>query len=459
MCRTVFGSGVQGVNTMVVSVRDDRPATISPLLVAVFEQFDQARIIYCLLRGHEEVLTGAIDGDVDLLVAAKQFSQMRSELERLGFVALARWGQSPHHFCIGYDESNDLWIKLDIMTQLAYGRPIPALRTDLAADCLSKRVRSGVAFVLPAAEEFLTLLLHCLLDKGLIEPGYQARLANLACQIGDDWAMAALVGRCFPAAVSWAQIKQAIVRADWPALLTLRAAAAAHLARADRVGTRWRRAITPVLRFLDRRTRSLRTPGLTVALLAPDGAGKTTLARSLAQAFYLPTRYIYMGSNLNSGSVMLPTTRLLARTPGKRGRVVRALSALNSLAEQGLRYRVGAYHRLRGRLVVFDRYAAGSLMAVQQDGALHKRLRRWAMQLLCPPPDMVVYLDAPAEVLYQRKQEHSPELLDRQRQRYLQILDGVAQTAFVDAGREPEQVRRQVAGLIWRRYAVDMQKK
>jgi thymidylate kinase len=196
-----------------------------------------------------------------------------------------------------------------------------------------------------------------------------------------------------------------------------------------------------------------------VALLAPDGAGKTTLARSLGQAFYLPTRYIYMGTNMNSGSVTLPTTRLLARARGKRRPVVRALSAINGLVEQGVRYRVGAYHRRRGRLVVFDRYAAGSLMSVQQGVALHKRLQRWAMQLLCPPPDMVVYLDAPAEVLYQRKQEHSPELLERQRQRYLQLLDGVARTAIVDAGRAPEEVRKQVASLIWHRYAVDMQKK
>jgi thymidylate kinase len=132
---------------------------------------------------------------------------------------------------------------------------------------------------------------------------------------------------------------------------------------------------------------------------------------------------------------------------------------LNNLVEQGVRYRVGAYHRRRGRLVVFDRYSAGSLMAAPQDGALLKRLQRWALRQFCPPPDMVVYLDAPADTLYQRKQEHSPELLERQRQRYLKILDGVARTAIVDARRGPDEVRRQVAAAIWRRYAGAMQKK
>jgi thymidylate kinase len=444
---------------MTLNGREVRPAKMLPLLAAVFETFVRSQITYCVLRGYEALLGGAIDGDVDLLVAAEQLDQMQHTLEQLGFVALSRWGQAPHHFFIGYDDTGDRWVKLDVMTELAYGRPVPALRTDLAAHCLAKRVQQGPLFTPAAGDELITLLLHCLLDKREFEPAYRARLAELGQQIDDDRAMAELVGRCFPAGAPWARIKALIERGEWQALLGLHPAVAAHLARRDPAGTRWRSAAIPLLRFLDRRTRSFRTPGLTVALLAPDGAGKTTLARSLGEAFYLPTRYIYMGTNTQSGSVTLPTTRLLAKMNGKRQPLVRALGALNNLVEQGVRYRVGAYHRRRGRLVVFDRYSAGSLMGVQQHSALHKRLRRWALRQLCPPPDMVVYLDAPADVLYQRKQEHSPELLERQRRRYLKILDGVARTAVVDARCGPEEVRRQVAAVIWRRYAVDMQKK
>ena len=442
---------------MTVNGREVRPAII-PLLAAVFEELDRAQISYCLLRCHEELLGGVLDGDVDLLVAVEHLGRMRRTLERLGFVALSRWGQSPHHFFIGYDDTGDQWLKLDVMSELAYGRPVPALRTDLAAHCLAKRVRRGPLFVPAAGDELLALLLHCVLDKREFEPKYQGRLAELARQIDDDRTMAELVGDCFPVGATWQGIKDLIVRGEWQVLLGLHQAVAAHLARRDSSGTRWRSTVMPLLRFLDRRTRTFRTPGLTVALLAPDGAGKTTLARSLGEAFYLPTRYIYMGTNTNSGSVTLPTTRLLAKVNDKRRPLVRALGALNSLVEQGVRYRVGAYHRRCGRLVVFDRYVAGSLIGAQQGGTLRKRLRHWATRLLCPPPDMLIYLDAPAEVLYQRKQEHSPELLERQRQRYLQILDGVARTAIIDARREPEQVRRQVSALIWRRYAVDMQK-
>ena len=429
---------------------------ICSLLATVFEECAQADISYCLLRGYEALLSGAIDGDVDLLVAPDQFGRMQGLLEQLGFVVLSRWGQAPHHFFIGYDENSDSWIKLDIVTELAYGRPIPSLRTELAAQCLNNRVRRGPVFVLAAEDELLTLLLHCLLDKGAVEPAYQARLAQLAREISGNLYIADQVARCFPPTTTWYHIKQAIQRGEWEQLLQLRGTVAHQLARRAPLRTRVRRSIAPGLRFLDRRTRALRSRGLTVALLAPDGAGKTTLARSLGRTFYLPTRYIYMGTNLESSTITLPTTRWLRKASrGRRQPLVRALSALNTLVEQVLRYRVGAYHCRRGRLVVFDRYADGVLTTGQR-GGLHKRLRGWVIRKLCPPPDMVVYLDAPAEVLYERKQEHSPGFLEQQRQRYLQLLQNVPQTVIVDVQREPDQIRRHVAALIWRRYVARM---
>jgi thymidylate kinase len=293
----------------------------------------------------------------------------------------------------------------------------------------------------------------------MVEPAYRVRLTALAEQIDDNRAMADLVARCFPASVPWQQLRRLVAGGEWDALLRLRSVVAGQLARRDPAGTRWRRTTARLLRFVDRRTRTFRGRGLTVALLAPDGAGKTTLARSLGRAFYLPTRYIYMGTNPNGGGITLPLTRWLARKTGRRQPIIRALSALNGLLEQGVRCRIGGYHRRRGRLVIYDRYVAKSLSIQQPGGAFRKRVRRWATQLLCPPPDMIVYLDAPADILYQRKQEHSPQSLEQQRQRYLRILDGVARTVIVDARRAPEELRRHVSGLIWRRYAVHMRRR
>lgn len=63
-------------------------------------------------------------------------------------------------------------------------------------------------------------------------------------------------------------------------------------------GQRGRTLAGRALRKLDRIAGVLQPRALTVALLAPDGGGKTTLATELARRFFLPSRYIYMGTNL-----------------------------------------------------------------------------------------------------------------------------------------------------------------
>ena len=48
-----------------------------------------------------------------------------------------------------------------------------------------------------------------------------------------------------------------------------------------------------------------------VALIGPDGAGKTTIARMLEERSPLPLKYIYMGENIGASNFALPTSRFL----------------------------------------------------------------------------------------------------------------------------------------------------
>src|SRR6185295_10579351 len=95
----------------------------------------------------------------------------------------------------------------------------------------------------------------------------------------------------------------------WADLLSERAAVAAWLARGQQLSVLGRRFGRRLLRKLDRFAGALQPRSLTVALLAPDGGGKTMLATELAKRFFLPSRYIYMGSNVEASTVGLPTTR------------------------------------------------------------------------------------------------------------------------------------------------------
>src|SRR5690606_16626163 len=48
----------------------------------------------------------------------------------------------------------------------------------------------------------------------------------------------------------------------------------------------------------------------TVALIGPDGAGKSTISRKVVEMLDIPAKYLYMGVNLEASNLMLPTTRL-----------------------------------------------------------------------------------------------------------------------------------------------------
>ena len=80
-------------------------------------------------------------------------------------------------------------------------------------------------------------------------------------------------------------------------------------------------------------------------------------------------------------------------------------------------------------------------------------MRRWLLGRACPAPDLVIVLDAPGELLFDRKGEHNASLLEEQRQGYLEFRHLVPRVVVVDATKSADLVRREVTGLIWRGYA------
>jgi len=431
------------------------------LLLRLFKDFDQADIQYCLLRGYEELDDIDDRSDIDILVQVDQVDRLREILERLEFVSLSSWGRAPHHFFVGYNQSDDRWLKLDIVTTIAYGNPIHAIYTDLAARCLQRRIKRGLVFVASPEDELLTLLLHCVLDKAMFASNRRQRIATLKHDIEDEKYLTTLLQRYWAPGMTWQRLAAMIDAAGWDELLSQRSAVAAWLARRQKLRVRSRQIYGLVLRKLDRVAGLFQPRSLTVALLAPDGGGKTTLATELARTFYLPSRYIYMGSHSDVDATRLPTTRWIqARSNQARSSrnlpiwlVVRGLRFANNLVEQWYRYGMSYYHRMRGRLVLFDRYAYDVNAHGYSKLSVKSRTRRWLLSAVAPKPDLIVFLDAPGEMLYARKGEHSPEVLEAQRQHYLGLQKRLPQMIVVDATHDADYVRRTVTSLIWRRYA------
>lgn len=223
--------------------------------------------------------------------------------------------------------------------------------------------------------------------------------------------------------------------------------------------------------FRRRADRLLRPPGLMVALLGVDGAGKSTVMsrvegdlapifwsvkryhrRPLASALRWRGRYLSRGrteAREASGAVVPPAPHEPHAMPS------RGLAA--SLAKLGFwwvdyalfGYALDVRPRLvRHALVMFDRYYDDLLVDPRRyryGGPL------WPARLvrrLVPRPHLVVLLDAPAELLWARKREVAFEETARQREAYLKLVGDLPNGHVVDASEPLDRVVTNVERVI-----------
>lgn len=416
--------------------------TVRGLAERVYARFDEEGIRYCLLRDDPLAELPAGRAELDVLVAPDQAAQLAEVLAALGFAELPARGHRPHRFFVAYDAATDGWLKLDVVDAIAYGTPVHALRTDWAAGVLHRRQRRGLAHV-PAAEDALvTLLLHCLLDKQSFPERHRAVLAALCGQVRDETLVRAQLSALGRPELAWPQLAEQVQGGRWAELAALAPALRAHLVDRDPVGVAARTFWHRMDRRIGRLAQLARPRPPTVALLAPDGAGKSTLAEGLTRSLFVPARMVYMGYYQRGAA---------PRTAGPRR--AKGLGAAARLARQWGRYLRARWYRGRGQVVIFDRYGYDlNLPGTRREHGL-RRWRNWALAHACPAPDLVLLLDAPGEVLYARKGEHDPEHLERQRQGYLALQARLPQLVVLDATQDADTVRRMATAWTWSCYA------
>jgi thymidylate kinase len=220
----------------------------------------------------------------------------------------------------------------------------------------------------------------------------------------------------------------------------------------------------------------------TVAIVGADGSGKTSIADDILRSAAWATKYLYMGPAIGSSNYALPTSRLLnylkrrAVKPGMsdteslppmalmdeesksrlpRGRLIKALGLINRVAEEWYRQIILWIYRLRGYIVLCDRhyifeYCPDRTSFRSRDEILSVRIHEWLLRNFYPRPDLVLFLDAPAEVLYQRKPEWPVEYLEKQRTRINEQGQKTRNFLTVDATRPFEDVLADVKDHISR---------
>jgi hypothetical protein len=184
---------------------------VHPAINVVLGALDGAGVRWCLLRGESRL--AVLGGDVELLVDARDLDSLHEALAAVGgFVPLPSAGHGPHRLYASYEAGADAWLKLDVVTELAFGR-YQELPTHTAEAILARRRRFGGIVLPDPSDGFWGQLLHLLLDRPRVR-SQQAR--EVAAAARGAW------GRSSPLSI----VVDAACPSGWDARRVLDAASA-----------------------------------------------------------------------------------------------------------------------------------------------------------------------------------------------------------------------------------------
>lgn len=436
----------------------DRAEGVQALVDGILSRLDHAGVPYCVLRNRDRIPSGMLEwDDLDLMVSA---SVPRHDLLALFAdlhptqIAPVRAGFTPLFFSVG---------KLSLRVDLYHGdMEWRAATYGVNEEILAERWDDkGIMVASPMHQAFLAWFSK-LLREGTFKERYAPMIMGAMAERPDDFR--ALLRRTFgnrmgDHLVTLAQSGRLHecdeLVGDLKRLLWL------HALRQHPIST-----VTRFVRQLGNAVEHrIRPTGLDVALLGPDGAGKSSLCAAIAE---LPSRQVPFtkAKYRRLYHRVLPTVGDLEskiRRKPRRARpdasdphgvsprpthvwlMFQAYYTVDHWLSEIIWNRRQLAHT---NLVLHDRHPLEIVIDPKRYRYAGPMLFAKLFARLAPQPDLLIILDAPPEVIQARKQDVTFEETARQREAFRDLARSARNARVVDASQSFEKVMEDVIAEI-----------
>jgi thymidylate kinase len=414
----------------------------------VFQVLDRESFPYCVLHGYEG-LHREVNSDVDCLISRNVTPRqlLRVLTQNREFIGADVVSQRDYYFVLAIpaEDGGFRFLQLDFSTDCA----VAGATLISGEEILASRRRHG-RFWVPAPDiEFAAYLVRVIIADKLTDWRAQ-RLARAFAQ--DPAAAKARLTGIFEDGGAQAALSAA-TSGNWESIRKQIPEIARRLRHRSLLRHPVAAAVFGLRMLLKKVERLIRPSGVSVVLLGPDGAGKSSVVSALPAklAGVLPSHVCWgfvpgLKGLFGRGGDATPTDTPHLLAP--RSAPVAVLRVcywfvFNIISRFLLRSAVA-----HSRLVMYDRHFIDILVD-------QRRYRyagpRWIIRGLCrlaPTPDLVILLDAPASVLQSRKQEVPFEVTVAQCAAYRKLLREMSRGEIIDAAQPFEAVVNDVASTV-----------
>jgi len=404
---------------------------------AAFKALDAAGLDWMVLRNHQGLPHCNRSKDIDLGLDKRNFHRAQEviavALKSLGFSQLLVQ-DFQYVRCLtffGTPEKHPLAIKIDLLDGFAFrGAQVFKFRA------LLETARSDQGFLVPSiVDDAVMLWLKPLVTGGIVKTKYIGDIKQATTE--NPAGVREILERVLTpkwAALAWSKLEAGDIAGTISLKSGLRRSVWWRAFRHSPFET-LQDAIRHMLSELRRRAH--RPPATFLAVLGPDGVGKTTFVEGLrARLATLQVRDVDNVQVRHFRPHLFPN---ISQFVTGRAEVIAeynnphsaspagTLSSILRISYYAVDYVLGYWLKLRGKMIagqtiIFDRYCYDFIVDPRRS---RLSLPLWVPGLLLrmvPKPDLIFVLDAPAGEVHRRKQELSLEEIDRQLTEYRKLV-------------------------------------